>query len=314
MENEPEMPDLSVSADVAADPSLIAAKPDGETAGPLDDPENPVAQTVGDTAAQSPPPPPAAPAAAKKGGESWFETVKTIFYALLIALVIRTLFFQPFNIPSGSMENTLLVGDYLFVEKFAYGYSRNSFPFRGWPIGDFFHGRLFGSEPARGDVVVFKMPNPNSKDYNQDFIKLVIGLPGDRVQMIDGVLYINAKAVKKERVADYVGPDQFGVVRPIERYRETLPNGKSYYVLDAFKDSSEDNTRLFVVPKGHYFMMGDNRDNSTDSRFSVGYVPSENLVGRANIIFFSIAEGASPLEVWKWPTQLRASRLFTFVH
>ncbi len=156
-------------------------------------------------------------------GETWLETVKTIFYALLIALVIRTLLFQPFNIPSASMENTLLVGDYLFVEKFAYGYSRSSFPFRAWPVGDYLHGRLFGSAPTRGDVVVFKMPNPASPDYNEDFIKRVVGLPGDRIQMLDGVLYINGKAVPKVRVADYVEIDEFGIVRHVPRYRETLP-------------------------------------------------------------------------------------------
>src|SRR6185312_9596673 len=289
------MSDVSVSADEP---------------GPLEDPNHPIAQAVAESEAENTPPPPPAKAKAKPQ-ESWFETIKTIFYALLIALVIRTLFFQPFNIPSASMENTLLVGDYLFVEKFAYGYSRNSFPFRGWPLGGLFHGRLFGSDPKPGDVVVFKMPNPNSPEYNEDFIKRVIGLPGDRVQVLNGVLYLNGKAVPKKRVADYVETDEFGIVRAVPRYQETLPNGVSYFVLDRMDDSNEDNTRVFTVPAGHYFMMGDNRDNSDDSRLDVGYVPAENLVGKAQFKFFSIDDSAVWYEPWTWPGAIRFSRMFT---
>lgn len=240
----------------------------------------------------------------KSGGLG--ETVSVIIQALLLALVIRTFLFQPFSIPSGSMRPTLLEGDYLFVTKWAYGYSRYSLPFSP----DLFSGRIWGSEPERGDVAVFKFPPNPSLDY----IKRVVGLPGDRIQMRDGQLFINGEGVPRVKIGQIDNPDITEVSRPVDVYRETLPNGVSYDTLDLTPNSIGDNTREFVVPEGHYFMMGDNRDNSTDSRFSVGYVPSENLVGRANIIFFSIAEGASPLEIWKWPTQLRASRLFTFVH
>ncbi|MEP9397257.1 signal peptidase I [Mesorhizobium sp. KR2-14] len=240
----------------------------------------------------------------KSGGLG--ETVSVIIQALLLALVIRTFLFQPFSIPSGSMRPTLLEGDYLFVTKWAYGYSRYSLPFSP----DLFSGRIWGSEPERGDVAVFKFPPNPALDY----IKRVVGLPGDRIQMKDGQLFINGEGVPRVKIGQIDNPDITEVSRPVDVYRETLPNGVSYDTLDLTPNSIGDNTREFVVPEGHYFMMGDNRDNSTDSRFSVGYVPSENLVGRANIIFFSIAEGASPLEIWKWPTQLRASRLFTFVH
>lgn len=244
--------------------------------------------------------------ATKKKQESGFaETVRVIFHALLIALVIRTFLFQPFNIPSGSMIATLLIGDYLFVSKYSYGYSRFSFPFSP----NLFAGRVWAGTPERGDVVVFKLP----KDDSTDYIKRVIGLPGDRIQMISGVLHINGQPVKRERVADYVSDEPDARGQRIRRYRETLPNGVSYETFDLTSNSLGDDTREFVVPAGHYFMMGDNRDNSTDSRFSVGFVPYENLVGRANIIFFSIAEGASPLEIWKWPSAIRLSRIFDWV-
>ncbi|NGN40683.1 signal peptidase I [Mesorhizobium sp. CGMCC 1.15528] len=239
----------------------------------------------------------------KSGGLS--ETVSVIVQALLLALVIRTFLFQPFSIPSGSMRPTLLEGDYLFVTKWSYGFSRYSLPFGP----DLFSGRIWGSDPARGDVVVFKFPPNPSLDY----IKRVIGLPGDKVQMKDGQLFINGTAVPREKVGEIDNPDITEVNRPVDVYRETLPNGVSYDTLDLTPNSIGDNTREFVVPEGHFFMMGDNRDNSTDSRFNVGYVPAENLVGKANIIFFSIADGASPLEIWKWPSEMRASRLFNFV-
>ena len=240
----------------------------------------------------------------KSGGLG--ETVSVIIQALVLALVIRTLLFQPFSIPSGSMRPTLLEGDYLFVTKWAYGYSRYSLPFSP----DLFSGRIWGSSPKRGDVVVFKFPPDPSLDY----IKRVIGLPGDRVQMKHDELYINGVVVPRKKIGQIDNPDITEVDRPVDVYRETLPNGVSYDTLDLTPNGLGDDTREFVVPPGHYFMMGDNRDNSSDSRFAVGYVPAENLVGRANIIFFSIAGGVSPLEVWKWPSELRASRLFTMIH
>ncbi|APH71706.1 signal peptidase I [Aquibium oceanicum] len=238
----------------------------------------------------------------KSGGLG--ETVNVIVQALLLAIVIRTLLFQPFSIPSGSMRPTLLEGDYLFVTKWAYGYSRHSLPFSP----NIFEGRIWDTPPTRGDVAVFKYPPNPSLDY----IKRVIGLPGDRIQMRDGQLFINGEAVSREKTGEIDNPDITEVDRPVDVYRETLPNGVSYDTLDITPNGISDNTREFVVPEGHYFMMGDNRDNSADSRV-FGFVPEENFVGRANIIFFSIAGGASPLEIWKWPSLIRPSRLFNFV-
>jgi signal peptidase I len=235
------------------------------------------------------------------------EVVKVLVQALLLALVVRTFLFQPFNIPSGSMKDTLLVGDYLFVSKYAYGYSRFSLPF-GLHL---FDGRVWSAPPKRGDVVVFKLPRDDSTDY----IKRVIGLPGDRIQVTDGVLYINGTPVKRERVSDYVTTDAGGRTVNVPRYRETLPEGVSYDTLDLTPNGMEDNTQVFEVPPDHYFMMGDNRDNSTDSRVpptsgGVGYVPFENLVGRAEIIFFSVDEGARAWQVWNWPWTVRWDRIF----
>jgi signal peptidase I len=249
--------------------------------------------------------------------DSVVETIKTVVYALLIAGVFRTLFFQPFWIPSGSMKDTLLIGDFLFVNKMAYGYSSYSCPFALCPIS----GRLFGSEPERGDVVVFRHPV-----NGQDFIKRVVGLPGDSVQMKDGVLYLNGEAAPQVANGQFVetyelqGParaEPACTERPPvvggdcskEKAIETLPNGVQHSVLNIF-DSRFDDTGVFQVPEGHYFFVGDNRDNSKDSREKrefggVGFVPYENLIGRADRVMFSSA-GRSLLFAWTW----RSDRFF----
>tara|TARA_R110002073_G_scaffold29622_3_gene93106 strand:- start:4650 stop:5402 length:753 start_codon:yes stop_codon:yes gene_type:complete len=235
---------------------------------------------------------------------AWAENVKTIAYALLIALLIRTFLFQPFNIPSGSMIPNLLIGDYLFVSKYSYGYSRHSFPFS---LG-LFDGRVLSGEPERGDIAVFKTP----KDNRTDFIKRVIGLPGDEVQLRNSILYINGVAVPRERIENFISRDRFGNVEEIAQYQETLPNGVAYTTLDSRLNARSDNTGVYRVPAGHYFMMGDNRDNSADSRVpsEVGYVPLENFVGKAQVIFFSTDSSARIWEFWGWPSAIRWGRIF----
>jgi signal peptidase I len=233
-----------------------------------------------------------------KNESGFSETVKVILQALVLAVVVRTFLFQPFTIPSGSMMPNLLVGDYLFVSKYSYGFSRYSFPFSP----DIFSGRIWAGEPKRGQVVVFKFP-PNPE---LDYIKRLVGLPGDKIQVTNGVLSINGTPVKREAHGTWT-PENGGPAIPV--YRETLPEGVSYDTLDVNPNSEGDNTKVFEVPPGKYFFMGDNRDNSLDSRFDVGYVPFENLVGPAQVIFFSVKNGAHPLAVWRWPSDLRPARL-----
>ncbi len=234
------------------------------------------------------------------------ETYKTIGIAAFFFLFMPTLLFQPFRIPSSSMEGTLEIGDYLFVSKFTYGYSQYSFPFFT-PVA--FAGRVMDSPAKRGDVVVFRFP----PDPTQDYIKRVIGLPGDRIQMIDGVLYINGEPCKQERIEDRIVTDAEGNETPIPRYNETLPGGVTHVVLDERGITQYDNTAEITVPPGHYFMMGDNRDNSNDSRGDVGFVPEQNLVGRAEVVFFSHDGSAALWEVWKWPFAIRYGRLLNLI-
>ncbi|HEX3412653.1 MAG TPA: signal peptidase I [Stellaceae bacterium] len=240
----------------------------------------------------------------KRSAGGILDTIKTIVYAVLIALVVRTVAYEPFNIPSGSMVPTLLVGDYLFVSKFSYGYSRYSLPL-GLPL---FSGRIFFHSPERGDVVVFKLPTDNSTDY----IKRVIGLPGDHIQMKNGILFINGQPVPRKRIEDYLYQEGNGAVIPLAQYIETLPNGVQHRIIEMSDNGPLDNTQEYVVPPGDFFMMGDNRDNSQDSRVlsAVGYVPAENLIGKAQFIFFSTNGSARLWEIWKWPFAIRYGRLF----
>lgn len=236
--------------------------------------------------------------AAKKSGGLW-DTVKTLIYAVIIALFIRTFAFEPFNIPSGSMIPSLLVGDYLFVSKYSYGYSRHSLPL-SLPL---IPGRVFSSVPERGDVAVFKLPKDNKTDY----IKRIVGLPGDKMQVREGRLYINSKLVDRRALPGYATKGPFGSASSIPQFEETLPNGVKHLILEKTDRGELDNTPVYTVPPGHVFGMGDNRDDSLDSRVlsDVGYIPMENLVGRAEFIFFSYdPEGAA------WPLTVRWPRLF----
>ena len=245
----------------------------------------------------------------KKGrkDDTLWDTMKTVFYAVLVALLVRTFAYEPFNIPSGSMIPTLLVGDYLFVSKYSYGYSRYSLPW-GLPL---IPGRIFYEEPERGDIAVFKPPRHPSSDY----IKRIIGLPGDTIQVTDGVLHINGEPVERRRIDDYVFHDDNGNVQRVKQYVETLPNGVKHRIIEETDSGSLDDTRKYQVPKGHFFMMGDNRDNSLDSRVlaGVGYVPKQNLVGEAQVLFFSTNGDAALWEVWNWPFAIRWNRLFDTV-
>ena len=234
----------------------------------------------------------------------FIENAKTLFYALIIAIIIRSLFIQPFYIPSSSMEPNLLVGDRLFVTKYTYGYSKHSFPFSP-PI---FKGRLFQKEPKRGDIVVFKTPADNRTDY----IKRLIGLPGDKIQFIDSNLFINNSEILKSRISKkdtiFCGKKKIDVFT----FEELLPNGKKYNTV-YLKNFSYQNSDIFTVPEKNYFFLGDNRDCSKDSRFltSVGYVHEDNLVGKARFIFFSSDKSiGSIFSFWKWNKSIRFNRFF----
>lgn len=234
--------------------------------------------------------------------ESLVDTIKTLIYAVIIAILIRTTLFEPFKIPSGSMYPTLYVGDYLFVSKYTYGYSKHSMPF-SLPL---FDGRIWADKPNRGDVIVFKLPQDNRTDY----IKRVIGLPGDKVKLKNGRLYINGVMVEREAMEDFVIRDKNGNAERYRQYIETLPEGVTHTILEVSDNQKEDNVPELTVPEGSYFVMGDNRDRSDDSRVNVGFVPFENLVGRARVLFFSHNEDGAWYKPWTWPKKVRWERLF----
>jgi signal peptidase I len=240
--------------------------------------------------------------------KSIIENLKTLTYALIIAIIIRSLLIQPFYIPSSSMEPTLLVGDRLFVTKYSYGYSKHSFPFSP----PFFDDRIMFSKPKRGDVVVFKTPADNRTDY----IKRLIGLPGDRIQFINSNLYLNNSEIIKSKISNndkiYCGDEIIDVLT----FEEKLPN-KKIFTSVYLKDFTYQNSDIFTVPQDHYFFLGDNRDCSKDSRFlsSVGYVHKDNLVGKAQFIFFSSDKTIGRLfELWKLHKSIRFERFFQKIY
>jgi len=237
-----------------------------------------------------------------KNKNSLISNIKSIFLAILIALIIRSFFAEPFNIPSGSMKPNLLVGDFIFVSKWNYGYSKHSFPF-SIPL---FSGKIFSKIPNRGDVVVFKTPEDNKTDY----IKRVIGLPGDRIKIQDGNIIINNNLILRKKLNDFIDNDNNSNIKRVRKYKEYFFE-KEIEILDIMDQGIVDNTNLYIVPEGHFFVMGDNRDNSQDSRFTniVGYIPFENLVGKAQFIFFSL-ENSRFLQIWKWPKAIRKDRIF----
>jgi len=233
----------------------------------------------------------------------WFDdTTHTVIAAIAIAMVIRMFVFEPFNIPSSSMVPNLLIGDYLFVSKYSYGFSSRSTVMGLLPL----QGRLFNTPPQRGDVVVFKWPDDNSTDY----IKRVVGLPGDRIQMRHGLLYINGVAVTRRKLDGYAAAGYLTPSSTASDYWETFPDGSSHIIREEGDDFKTDDTDEFDVPPHHYFMMGDNRDNSQDSRvWQHSFVPEENFVGRAERLFFSLDSSAHFWEFWKWPWAVRWGRL-----
>ena len=233
---------------------------------------------------------------------SFFGNLKSIFIAIFIALLIRSFIFEPFNIPSGSMKPNLLVGDFIFVSKYSYGFSKHSLPF-SIPL---IPGKIFSNTPERGDVVVFKTPENNRTDY----IKRVIGLPGDKIEIKNGIIFINGSEILRKKLNDFIDTDNKTSNKRVRMYNEYFFK-KEINILDITDNGIADNTQLFNVPENHFFVMGDNRDNSQDSRFisTVGFIPYENLVGKAQFIFFSL-ENARFLQIWKWPNSIRYERIF----
>ena len=244
--------------------------------------------------------------------DTLWDNVKSLFYAILLAILIRTVWLQPFYIPSGSMIPTLLIGDNLFVSKTAYGYSRYSIPFGG--SIDYFSGRIWSAEPKLGEVAVFR----SVMEPETDYIKRVVGVPGDRIQMKGGILHINDVPCPVDPAGEFETVNDNGTLLKAPQYTETLPNGLKHLILkkDPFGVGTYDNTAVFEVPAGHYFMMGDNRDGSNDSRAQdvVTYIPLENFVGRASFIFFSTGGKIALWEIWQWPFTAHYSRIFQGIH
>ena len=238
----------------------------------------------------------------KKSRTGIIELIKTLFFAGFIAIVFRSFLFEPFNIPSGSMIPSLLVGDYLFVSKYSYGYSKYSFPFGILPI----QKRFLDDEPKRGDIIVFRKPGEEHIDY----IKRLIGLPGDKIQVLNGILIVNGKKANRKKTNLGKLSNALGETMVFSEYLEQIEDSEAYKIIEASDNDFFDNTIEFLVPNEHYFFMGDNRDNSRDSRTpEVGFVPRINLIGKAERIFFSHNGSASFYEIWKWHKLIRFSRI-----
>jgi len=255
--------------------------------------------------------------AAKTQTNEWWDTIVVVVEALLIAIVLRSFLFQPFSIPTASMQPTLMIGDYFVANKFVWGYGKHSFSLGRY--GDFtlldfelpINNRIFGRDPDRGDIAVFR-PVPQNIEY----IKRVVGMPGDRIQMKEGRLYINGVMVEREEIGKAIDTDSEGDSREVTVYRETFPDGSVHTIHEISDNGPLDNTPEYVVPAGHFFMMGDNRDRSADSRVlsSVGYVPAINLIAKAEARFFSIKDNIPPWQIWQWPANVRWDRMFQSVY
>ena len=256
---------------------------------------------------------PAGKIAKKAETNEWWDTIVVVVEALLIAIVLRSFLYQPFSIPTASMQQTLMIGDYFVANKFVWGYGKHSFSlgrYGSFTLLDFelpINNRILGRDPNRGDIAVFR-PVPQ----NMEYIKRIVGLPGDRVQMREGRLYINGTMIERQAIGTAQDTDSEGDSREVTVYQETFPEGTVHTIQEISDNGPLDNTQEYVVPAGHYFMMGDNRDRSADSRVlsSVGFVPAVNLIAKAEARFFSIKDNLPPGQLWQWPANVRRDRMF----